>query len=386
MSKVAITRAHSYQPIEVKKALDEGFKLLGGVGEYIKPGQKVLLKVNVLSAKTPDQNVTTHPEVIGQMIDILNEHGCEVWVGDSSGGNNQTGNPTGHALRVTGIQEVVENRGAKLLNFDSTGFVTKKGGEVFKELYIASPFFEADVVISMAKFKTHGLTLMTGGVKNMFGVVPGRAKANYHKEAQTVEKFCTGLLELYKEVKPHLTVVDGIEGMEGNGPSAGTTKKVGIVVISPDAISADRVLGEILPCKFQDVLTTYYGHKMGLGQGDINKIEVLGNQTKDLNITPFKLPNTKLVSSLPGFLTIWAVNMMKVVPDIELPGCTGCSFCINSCPVDAMVLSKDNKATIDYSKCISCYCCHELCPKKTIELKHANKAGKVLAKILNKRL
>lgn len=385
MSKVSITRAHSYDPIEVRGSIEEGIRLLGGIEQYIKPGQKVLLKVNVLAATSPDQNVTTHPEVIGQMIDILKEHGCEVWVGDSSGGNNQTGNPTGRALKVTGIAEVVENRGAKLLNFDSTGFEIKKGGKVFKELYIAKPIFEADVVISMAKFKTHGLTLLTGGVKNMFGVVPGRAKANYHKEAQTIEKFCTGLLELYKEVKPHITVVDGIEGMEGNGPSAGTTKKAGVIVISPDAISADRVLGEILPCKFEDVLTTYYGHKMGLGQGDINKIEVLGEQISDLNITPFKLPNTKLVSSLPGFLTSWAVNMMKVVPEIE-PECVGCSFCINSCPVDAMALSENNKAIIDYSKCISCYCCHELCPKKTIELRHANRMGKVVAKLMNKRL
>lgn len=385
MSKVSITRAHSYNSSEVKKALDEGFSLLGGLDQYIKPGQKVLLKVNVLSAKTPDQNVTTHPEVIGQMIDMLHNHGCEVWVGDSSGGNMQKGNPTGTALRVTGIKDVVENRGAKLLNFDATGFEIKKGGTVFKELYIAKPIFEADVVISMAKFKTHGLTLLTGGVKNMFGVVPGRAKANYHKEAQTIEKFCTGLLELYKEAKPHLAVIDGIEAMEGNGPSAGTTKKCGVIVISPDAISADRVLGEILPCKFEDVQTTYYGHKMGLGQGDIEEIQVLGTQIKDLHITPFVLPNTKLVSSLPGFLTSFAVNMMRVVPEIE-PGCVGCSFCIDSCPVDAMTLSGDKKAVIDYSKCISCYCCHELCPKKTIELRHANKLGKTVSKLLNRRL
>ncbi len=386
MSQVSITRSHTYEPQGVRKALDEGFNLLGGIERYIKKGQKVLLKVNVLSAKTPDQNVTTHPEVVGQMIDILKALDCEVWVGDSSGGNMQQGNPTGTALRVTGIKDVVESRGANLLNFDSTGFEVKKGGKVFKELYIAKPIFEADVVISMAKFKTHGLTLLTGGVKNMFGVVPGRAKANYHKEAQTIEKFCTGLLELYKEVKPHLTVIDGIQAMEGNGPSAGTTKDCGIIVISPDAISADRVLGEILPCKFEDVLTTYYGHKMGLGQGDIKNIQVLGAKIQDLNITPFKLPNTKLVSSLPGFLTSFAVNMMQVVPEIELPGCTGCSFCINSCPVDAMVLSEEKKAVIDYTKCISCYCCHELCPKKTIELRHANKMGKLVGKILNRRL
>lgn len=385
MSKVAITRSHNYDAIQVKKALEEGFNLLGGINQYIKPGQKVLLKVNVLSAKTPDQNVTTHPQVIGEMIEILQGHGCEVWVGDSSGGNMQQGNPTGTALKVTGIQEVVEQQGAKLLNFDATGFEIKKGGTVFKELYIAKPIYEADVVISMAKFKTHGLTLLTGGVKNMFGVVPGRAKANYHKEAQTIEKFCRGLLELYKEAKPRFTVVDGIEAMEGNGPAAGTTKKCGIIVMSPDAISADRVLGEILPCKFEDVQTTYFGHKMGLGQGDIDKIEVLGTHVKDLGISPFKLPNTKLVSSLPGFLTSFAVNLMKVVPEIE-PDCVGCSFCIDSCPVDAMKLSSNNKAEIDYQKCISCYCCHELCPKKTIELRQASKMGKVLSKLLNKRL
>lgn len=385
MTKVSITRAQSYDAVQVKEALQEGFSLLGGVSQYIKPGQKVLLKVNVLSAKTPDQNVTTHPEVIGQMIDILHNHGCEVWVGDSSGGNMQQGNPTGTALKVTGIQKVVEQKGAKLLNFDATGFEVRKGGTVFKELYIAKPIFEADVVISMAKFKTHGLTLLTGGVKNMFGVVPGRAKANYHSEAQTIEKFCKGLLELYKEVKPNFTVVDGIEAMEGNGPSAGTTKKCGIIVMSPDAISADRILGEILPCRFQDVQTTYFGHKMGLGEGDINKIQILGTQIQDLGISSFKLPNTKLVSSLPGFLTSIAVNLMKVVPKIE-PECVGCSFCIDSCPVDAMSLGNNQKAIIDYSKCISCYCCHELCPKKTIELRQASKIGKALSKLLNKRL
>ncbi|SHK22780.1 Uncharacterized conserved protein, DUF362 family [Anaerobranca californiensis DSM 14826] len=385
MSKVAITRAFTYREEEVIKGLEEGFNLLGGLGNYVKPGQKVLLKVNALSAKTPEQNVTTHPQVVGGMIDLLQKIGCEVWVGDSAGGNMQQGSPTGTALKVSGIAEVVEKKGAKLINFDSTGFEIRKGGKVFKKLYIAKPLFEADVVISMAKFKTHGLTLLTGGVKNMFGVVPGRAKANYHKEAQTVEQFCLGLLELYREVKPHLTVIDGIEAMEGNGPSAGNTKKCGILVISSDAISADRVLGEILPCRFEDVLTTYWGHKLGLGEGDIKNIEVLGTKIEDLGITPFKLPNTKLVSALPGFLTGLVVNMLKVVPEIQ-EDCIGCEFCINSCPVDAMALSEDKKAVIDYEKCINCYCCHELCPKKTIELKHSNKFGKFIAKLLNRRL
>ncbi|SES82812.1 DUF362 domain-containing protein [Anaerobranca gottschalkii] len=384
MSKVAITRAYTYNEGEVKRGLEEGFNLLGGIQFFVKPGQKVLLKVNALSAKPPEQNVTTHPQVVGCMIDLLHEVGCQVWVGDSAGGNMEEGNPTGRALKVSKIAEIVEKKGAKLLNFDTTGIEIRKGGKVFKELYIAKPLFEADVVISMAKFKTHGLTLLTGGVKNMFGVVPGRAKANYHKEAQTVEQFCLGLLELYREVKPHLTVIDGIEAMEGNGPSAGNTKKCGILVISPDAISADRVLGEILPCKFEDVLTTYWGHHLGLGEGDIKNIQVLGSKIHELGITPFKLPNTKFVSRLPGFMTSLVVNLMKVVPEIQKE-CIGCKFCVNSCPVDAMVL-RDNKAVIDYAKCISCYCCHELCPKKTIELKHANKLGKVIAKLLNRRL
>ncbi|WP_353893045.1 DUF362 domain-containing protein [Proteinivorax hydrogeniformans] len=386
MSKVAITRSADYEAKNVQQAMTEGFELLGGVEKYIKPGQKVLLKVNVLSAKKPEQNVTTHPQVIGQLIDILHNHGCEVLVGDSSGGNMVEGNPTEKALKVTGIADVVKEKKAKLINFDNQGVEILQGGDVFPKLYVAKPVLEADVVISVAKFKTHGLTLMTGGVKNMFGAVPGRQKANYHKEAQTIDSFCRGLVELYSAVKPHFTVVDGIMAMEGNGPSAGKSKYCGTIVMSPDAISADRVLADILNCGYKDVLTTYYGAEKGLGVGKLEDIEILGTQPKDLGITTFVLPNTKMVSKLPGFLTKMAVSLMQVIPDIEDEGCTGCSFCINSCPVDAMELSENKKAVIDYGQCISCYCCHELCPQKTIELRHNNRLGKLVSKLLNRRL
>ena len=176
MVEVSIVKCNSYSDCEpaVRKAME----LIGGINSFVKPKDKVLLKVNLLLPALPNRAITTHPKIVEAMIKIVYEAGGEPWVGDSSGGSGLTES----ALEVSGIQKVAEEYGAKIMNFDKTGVykIEIPKGKILKEIQIAKPVFDADCVVCMPKLKTHALTLYTGAIKNMFGTVPGGKKSLIH--------------------------------------------------------------------------------------------------------------------------------------------------------------------------------------------------------------
>ena len=176
---VSIRAAIDYQPDNLLQHLRLLLEPLGGMQAFVKPGQKVLLKPNMLAGKPPEKAVTTHPEVVRGVIALVQESGGVVLVGDSPG----MGRPE-QVARKCGIWSVIEETGVEFAPFsDSVNISTKSG--TFQHLELAQDILDADVIINLPKLKTHQMMGMTCGVKNLFGAVVGMRKPRLHLQADT---------------------------------------------------------------------------------------------------------------------------------------------------------------------------------------------------------
>ncbi|MCK4860088.1 MAG: DUF362 domain-containing protein [Candidatus Omnitrophica bacterium] len=352
VEKVSVVKCNSY---DEKLVLEKVREALDLIGFKIKQGSKVLLKPNVLSAKSPDEAITTHPALINAICRILKEKKCKISIGDSSGIGIKG---TREAFKKTGIEEIAHRYNAEIIPFEESKIVYKKiDSKIVKGIHISKSLLDADFIINMPKLKTHTLVGYTGAVKNMFGIIPGGKKIDYHKTCGNQKNFAELLVDIYLLRKPDLNIMDGIVGMEGNGPAAGKIKKTGIVIASKDGIALDFVAAKIIGFKTDDILTNKALVKRNLKP----EIEVVGE--KNIRVR-YEQP-IKTVRKAPGFLVkayYWLINP-KIKVNKKL--CKKCLVCVKACPVNAISFA-NKKIKINKKKCILCYCCHELCPEKAI--------------------
>lgn len=378
MTTVSIVKCENYEHGKVKAAILRSLELTGGLGKIIKPGDNVLLKVNVIAGFPPERAATTHPAVVGAMIELVKEAGGVPWVGDSSGAYGYTG----QSLEISGIKKACEEFGGKLVNFESTGtYPVNVDGKVLGTVNIAKPAIDCDVLISMPKLKTHQLTKYTGAVKNFFGVVPGAGKAAIHRQAPTEESLCEAVVDIYSALKPKLAVMDGIVGMEGEGATNGTPVASKVILASEDCVALDAVASEVMGFSHMDILTTRIAHERGLGTGKTRAIRVAGESVNDVR-TDFK-KSKYLPYKLPGFMSKLAFRSIEGLSRVEISqkNCKKCRICFNSCPVSAITLLP--YPYIDQEKCIKCYCCHELCRNSAVELKTSFLGKQILKRLVH---
>jgi uncharacterized protein (DUF362 family)/Pyruvate/2-oxoacid:ferredoxin oxidoreductase delta subunit len=374
--QVAIVRCPHYQQPAVDRAVRESIDLLGGMGQFVQPGQKVLLKVNMLSATPPERGIVTHPAVVEAMVRLIQEAGGMPVIADSPG----TSVPyTKAGLRRTyeasGLLEVAERTGAAL-NWDTSyEEVSHPEGFLVKRLEVIKPIMEADVVISMPKLKTHVLTTFTGATKNLFGVVPGLAKGIFHARMRNVTHFALMLLDIISLVKPSLVLMDAIVGMEGNGPSSGPLRDVGVILASRDSVALDVVATSMVGFDPLRVPTLREAAAHGLWTGKVDDIETLGASVDEVLVPDFQPPLASPredATLLSPFITrhfgplITSHFTLRPVP--QRGRCIACGDCVAGCPQQVITIV-DSLAVIDYSQCIRCYCCHELCTEGAIDLK-----------------
>ncbi|MGF7119453.1 DUF362 domain-containing protein [Methanobacterium oryzae] len=362
MTRISISECQSYNIKDVQNAVNCCLDNLGGISSFIKPESRVLIKPNVLIAKAPKEAATTHPIIIEAIINSVKSAGAVPIVGDSPGG------PVGNLERywkATGIREVCNRLDIEIVNFESAGVYKKKlNGNHY---YISKQVLDADFIINVPKIKTHGLTVFTCAIKNMYGVVPGLKKTEYHKEAPKPSDFSKLVVDIFSLSKPRLNIVDGIIGMEGMGPSAGNPKELGMILVSTDAIALDSYICHILGKDPMKVPITKIAYEKGLGEADINRIEIMGHKPEVMK--DFKWP-PNLASSLDMIPSSIAKGLMKFYwsrPAIDSDLCTNCKTCVKSCPVEAL----SNGVYIpefDYPECINCLCCAEMCPEKAVYL------------------
>lgn len=361
MNRVAIVRCPDYS--DTKKAIAEALKHIGSLENIIQPGNYVLLKPNILAADFPEKAVTTHPSVVASMCEFVLQAGGRPVVGDGAGISRP--GATSKALKVSGIEEAARKAGAKVVNFETAGFtlVDVPDPLQFRKLYIANPVLEADVVISLPKLKTHELTYYTGAVKNFFGTLPLKCR----KEAHLLGKrdlFGEAVADLYSVIKPSFAVMDGIIGMEGNGPSHGKPINSGVILASQDCVSLDIVAAEMIGFDPLKIPTTAGAMKKGFG----NQCPVVvGTPLKEVKMK-FKTSSGG-VSTAPSFLTHNLGKYYKIYPRINRRKCTHCGACYLNCSPHAVERLEDGSFKINEEKCILCYCCRELCPNNAVEIK-----------------
>jgi len=361
-SSVSIVKCQNYDEDKVLSALRRSIDLIGGIQTFVRKGNHVLLKPNLLYGKSPEKAVTTHPSILRGMIQIVREAGGVPFIGDS---------PSVGSLMKTaekaGVKAVADEMKCPLVEFNKPVLPPKRKGKIFKQLEIDQTVLEVDVIINLPKFKTHSLTLLTLGVKNLFGCIPGPRKALWHLKAGEDRKtFAQILVDVYQIIHPSLTILDGIVGMEGNGPNSGQPIPLGLILASGDPLSLDQIVCDLLGISRESLLTNRVAFEQGMGK---DKIDVFGERAKDVKISGFQFPTLSQPDwNLPGFLGKALKNALTSKPMIEEEVCNACDLCAEICPPKALA-RKGKDLVFDYEQCIRCFCCLEVCPEGAISIK-----------------
>ncbi len=364
-SRVSIQRCAQYELATLQETVGRLLEPFGGMAAFVRPGDRVLLKPNLLAAHTPEKAVTTHPVVVEAVARLVRESGGDVWIGDSPAGAVST---IRRFWRLAGLEGVAERLGARLVTFESGPFFeVRKNG---RRYFFPQVLREADVVINLPKFKTHNLVLFTGAVKNMYGTLPGLQKRDFHRVAPNPARFSEILLDVFESLPPTLSILDAVVGMEGNGPAAGSARPVGLLLASPDAVALDTVASFLMGFQPEKIPTLREAKKRGLGTARVEDVSVAGPAPASLRISDFKLPSNRIFSTIPESILKWAGKFLWSRPAADPAKCTGCGICVANCPVQAMTLVH-RVATIDYKKCINCLCCDEICPENAMKIEQS---------------
>lgn len=371
MSKVIIQECKDYNVELMMKKINDGMGRIGGWDSFVKKGDKVLLKINLIGAKPPESGAITHPEFVRAITRILKNKGCEVWIGDSSGGAIAGVAPTARSFKVGGFEKVAEEEGAVIKNFDSEGAVpVAPESKLEKTMYLAKPLFDADVVINLPKLKTHSAAFYTGAVKNVFGCIPGLRKAKYHKAAPEPGDFGEYICDIHRGAKFTLHIMDGILAMQGEGPTAGTPYNANKILISTDPMALDTAAAKMLKMEVKDIPILLTAAKRKLGESDLKNIVIEGDYSKVPELQGFKMPKRfKSSKQRNNQAVVKVIDFFKARPRVNLKKCKSCNMCVESCPVQA--INRDTKS-INYNICIECMCCHELCMYKAVDIKSDN--------------
>lgn len=357
MAKVSIIHCSDYDTAKVCAAVKRAVDSIGGIEFFVKPGMKVLIKPNLLSARPPEDGVDTHPEVVRAVIRLVKSAGAEVKIGDSPGGYHKDMN---EVFEASGMSRIAEEEGAALASFAKSKFVD--GFPIAREV------FECDLMISIPKLKTHIITVITAALKNTYGTVTGLYKTECHSKAPREEDFARIVAKIHSISRPRLNILDAVVAMEGDGPSSGTLRNMGLVMASADAVAMDSCIAKLVGLEPLDVLVTKEAYAMGLGEADLSKIEITGDDIKTFDVHNFRLPQTLPIKYIPRGIANSIASLVKFRPAIDRSVCRRCNLCKVSCPVSA-IESDERGYYIDYAKCIGCMCCHEVCPYRAIGVK-----------------
>lgn len=374
---VGLLRCETYDRAAVEDAVGRIVGLLGGMRMLVRPGERILVKPNLLGAKEPHRHITTHPEIVRAVIRLVKAAGATPVVGDSPGGAVKG---VERVWEKTGMKQMAAEEGVELINFETAG-----SREVIVEhphipaIQVSNAVHDCDGIINIPKLKTHGLMIYTGAVKNFYGIIPGLRKAEYHKLAPHPDDFGALLAEIYRYVRPKLrcTIIDGIVGMEGNGPSSGDLRPMHIIAASRDGLALDAAVTRLMGLNPQKIDMLSHAAAKGLGSFDPADITLAGDAPSSFDFTGFKFPSNWYISLVPRFFIKAVGKLVWLKPRVQPELCKNCLLCVESCPVKAIDSVPPAKPVVIAKHCISCLCCHELCPFRAIELKRS-----LLAKII----
>ncbi len=360
VSESIFTQCGKYSRNEVENALASLLERFGGMKSIVSRGDNVLLKANMLSASAPDECVTTHPEVVRAAAVQTIEAGGKPFIADSPGIDRFS-----DVARKTGMEEVARELNIPCVELDDPVALPVAEGNVFQRVEVSRRAVEADKIINIPKLKTHAQMMLTLGVKNLFGTVVSQRKAQWHYNVGLRrETFADLHLDIARGLAPCLTILDGIRGMEGRGPSNGKPRDFGVLAVSSDPLDLDFRVCTLLGAPLEE----FPLYRAAVGRGLVAKDarwDAAGLPEGTI-IPPIELPKLDALHLLPPFLDRFGKRFLASRPVQEKKKCIRCGKCIEICPADAMKPTRAGDIEIDYDKCIRCYCCQEVCPADAV--------------------
>jgi uncharacterized protein (DUF362 family)/NAD-dependent dihydropyrimidine dehydrogenase PreA subunit len=361
MSIVSLVKTDDYSNIkeDIKKSLD----LIGGLDKFIRPGQKVLLKPNLFGTKASEYAVT-NKEFLRAVIHLVKEaQGVPIigeFIASDMPGINRI------AFKELGIIKLAIEEKVKIIDFQSKQFVKTivPNPLVMDSVDVAEAVLDAPLVINLPKFKGHACTYVTGAIKNCFGCITGRG--DIHKNYPD-DDFSKAVVDAFSTMKFHLNIMDAVIGMDGDeAPAYGEPCKIGYVITSTDAVSADAVACKITGHKLNQIPMLVYAHKQKLGTAKLSEIELVGDSPEPREFN-FHGNYRKRISCLGSEAKVIETKSEAAYPEINIEDCIKCLACLNNCPADAIHETSEG-LKIDHEKCVRCYRCLEVCPMKAVKL------------------
>lgn len=369
-NSVFLVRQENYNQDEINNAIERAVAHFGGMSKFVKPDNKVLLKVNLVAGHAPEKRVNTDPAIIKAVADLVLKCGGKPFIADSPGIENFN-----RAAERAGIAQAARDLNIPFIELTEPvklNFKNKNTAHDFKKIEVAKLAANADVIINLPKLKTHGQMTLSLGVKNMFGCIAGRAKAAWHYNVGlSRDKFASLLIDIYNGLAPALTIIDGVIGMDGDGPTSGTPYKYNLIGAAEDALLLDFVLCKMTGVKLENFALWRAAKLKNLPQCDFNLIKnaLAGDFDADYKFSGVKIPSSKNLRLLPNIPFIKFIEKAMTSRPVHVPElCIGCGRCQAVCAAGALV-HNNKKLKFNYKKCIRCYCCHEMCPVHAIKFK-----------------
>ena len=342
----------------VRPAVDRAFEIF----PMELRGKRILIKPNLLRASEAKEGIVTHPAVLRAVVEkVETMDPASIVVGDNPGlfgyGENE------ESFKITGLMEAAKGY------YQNIGNDSQKvdfNAEFMPTVSLSKIVLDADIIISLPKFKTHGLTVITGAIKNSYGFLPGAQKAKLHKAAGSPERFHEVIVNVFRLRVPDLFIVDAVVGMEGNGPASPDLRSIGLILASSNAVALDSVMAMMMGCDPGRLHFLRKAKEAGLGDYDLSTIEVIGELKR---LPDFKLPplgGQAIFRNETMQAMIHNRTLLRPQADPEL--CTGCGICVEQCPVSALTMN-DDLPQVDAGTCITCFCCQEICPEKAMTLR-----------------
>ena len=358
----AVVPCESYE--NAGAAMVTALDAIGGL-DFVKPGMRIVIKANLVAPMAPSACATTHPAMVTALTKLLIARGASVVVGDSPGGIFNAATLASN-YRATGMHEA-EKAGAAL-NKNTASHTVEIPGRTMHRLTYTDYLDDCDAIIDFAKLKAHGMVGMSGAVKNMYGVIPGLVKPETHYLYPDVNDFADMLIDINEYFKPRLALIDAVDGMEGNGPTAGTPRHIGAFIAARTTYEADAAAARLIGLDPNGVPTLLAAEKRGLCP-PLEKIKLFGDPDA-LAVKDFKsVPRRSLSFMKSSKVPLVGKVIEKALVQKPMPvkkKCVACQKCLRLCPAKAITMVSRGGKTyphIDRKKCIRCFCCQEFCPK-----------------------
>ena len=367
--KVWLSRCGGYSPEELLRQVEELFTALG-VWDEIQPGMTVVIKPNLVMSSKPEAAIATHPALVAAVGKCVQKAGGQVLIVESPGGP-YTPAAMKAVFRGCGYTDMAKECGFTLYTECKSREVSLPGAKRCRQLSVVEPFLTRDYLIDLCKLKTHSMVGFSGAVKNLFGTVPGLQKPELHCRFPEKQPFSEMLVDLCDFLKPDLCIVDGILAMEGNGPTGGRPRQLGVLGASKSPYALDVCAATMVGIQPESVLMLQDAHQRGLGPITPEECQLVKEQIASLAQPDFlkaEASSTDFIDRLPKGLRPLAKKVATPRPKIREKECVGCGKCAESCPQHTIRI-RDGKDKIDYKNCIRCFCCHEMCPKHVIDIR-----------------